>query len=293
MCPPLGVNCPITNTVRATLLLAHGRSQKVCQARLEQYLASSSNPKLDLNSRLEGIRNGTRSPNKSGANTPRDLNSRVKILELYTLHVLLRNNEWDLSRQIISESEILDEERREAFLQAFGSLRDERDELKAREREQQLYEEEVRKHEERERRIREEEERDRGREDGSELDYGVEESHPSGSVKAKSATGSSSGHRKTVASPTARSSKPVKKAAPPTLVMRASNIINNLRALLDNMASGFAKNPMLLLRMMAFIIGFLMVFGQRNVRERIKRVLGQGWMKVRQTAGMGVKVSYI
>lgn len=53
------------------------------------------------------------------------------------------------------------------------------------------------------------------------------------------------------------------------------------------------SNPMVLLRLLAFVIGVVMVFGRRDVREKLKKALGNGWMKVRQTAGMGVKVSYI
>jgi len=45
--------------------------------------------------------------------------------------------------------------------------------------------------------------------------------------------------------------------------------------------------------MLAFIIGMLVVLGRRDLREKVRRVLGQGWGKVMQTAGMGVKVSYI
>jgi hypothetical protein len=50
---------------------------------------------------------------------------------------------------------------------------------------------------------------------------------------------------------------------------------------------------MFLLQMLAFLVGFLTVFTRRDVKERIKRIVGNGWTKVRQTAGMGVKVSYI
>jgi hypothetical protein len=101
--------------------------------------------------------------------------------------------------------------------------------------------------------------------------------------------------KRQVASPTARSAKAhVKKAVPPpTLVNRAGNIIANLRKLLEDMSAGFKMNPMVLLRMLAFIVGILMVLGRRDVREKIQRVLANGWTKVRQTAGMGVKVSYI
>lgn len=286
---------------RATLLLAHARSQKVNQQRLESYLAASSTPNLDIASRLEENRRGSRSPNKgSGTDTPRDLNARVKILELYTLHVLLRNNEWDYAREFITISEVLDEERREAFLQALQSLQDEQQEVEAREREERRYQEEV--EEQRRKREKEVEERrqeeERERRIGSEVDYGVEDNPPrptSSKGPPRSSNGDSvKGGRRQVASPTARSAKPAKKVPPPpSIVNRAGVIIANLRKALENMAAGFQTNPMFLLKMLAFIVSILMVVGRRDIREKIQRVLGNSWTKVRQTAGMGVKVSYI
>lgn len=206
---------------------------------------------------------------------------------------------------------MLDEERREAFLQALQSLQDEQNEAEKREREEKRYQEELlkrdieearrrREAEERERdRKRLEEERDEGKgKPSSETDYGVEDTLPSASsnkarsVKAGSAKGDND-RRKTVTSPTARSSAPGLRKGTPTLMTRAGNIITNLRKLLDSMAASFKTNPMILLRTLAFIVTMLAVFARRDVRERVKRIAGQGWTKVRQTAGMGVKVSYI
>lgn len=50
---------------------------------------------------------------------------------------------------------------------------------------------------------------------------------------------------------------------------------------------------MKLLRMLVFVVGMLTVLGRRDVRERVRRVLGRGWGRVVETAGMGVKVSYL
>ena len=309
---------PIADHVRATLLLAHARTQKVNQQRLENYLAAATTPNLDISDRLQNshdLHKRSASPAKSnaGTDTPRDLNARVKILELYTLHVLLRNNEWDYAREFITINSVLEEERREAFLQALQSLQDEQNEVEKREREERRYEEEILKRDieearrrreaeeeaERERRRLEEERDERKGKTSSETDYGVEDKLPSGSsnkarsVKAGSAKGDTD-RRKNVTSPTARSSAPgVRKGSPPTLMTRAANIITNLRKLLDSMAASFKTNPMVLLRTLAFIVTIVTIFARRDVRERIKRITGQGWTKVRQTAGMGVKVSYI
>ncbi|KAE8454124.1 hypothetical protein EG329_005048 [Mollisiaceae sp. DMI_Dod_QoI] len=300
----------------ATLLLAHARTQKVNQQRLENYLASSTTPNLDISSRLQSpapsrIRN--LSPTKgSGTDTPRDLNARVKILELYTLHVLLRNNEWDYAREFITISSVLDEERREAFLQALESLQEEQKETERREKEQQQYQEEQLKRdiEEARRRRIENEERERKREEeervkrdkargGSEVDYGVEDtparpgsSRSKSSVKAGSAKGSSHKKSASSSSPTARSAAPAKKV-PPTLITRAGNVVSNIMKLVEDMAKNFKTRPMFLLQFLAFIIGLLAILSRRDVKERIKRIMSGAWGKVRQTAGMGVKVSYI
>lgn len=306
----------LTVWTSATLLLTHARTQKVNQQRLENYLASSTTPNLDVSSRLQSPhrpRNRNLSPVKgSGTDTPRDLNARVKILELYTLHVLLRNNEWDYAREFITISSVLDEERREAFLQALESLQEELKESERLEKEQQQYQEEQLKRdmEEARRRRIENEERERKREEeerlkrdkaraGSEIDYGVEDtparpgsSRSKSSAKAASIKGSS--HKKSASdsSPTARSAAPAKKV-PPTLMTRAGNIISNIMRLVEEMTKNFKTKPMFLLQFLAFIIGLLAILSRRDVKERIKRIMGGAWGKVRQTAGMGVKVSYI
>ncbi|KAH7162535.1 hypothetical protein B0J13DRAFT_669234 [Dactylonectria estremocensis] len=290
----------------ATLLLAHARDQQFNQKKLEAYLAACSSPNLDIAGRLgdsptpdSRMSNRYRSPVKgaSGANTPRDLSSRVKILELYTLHVLLRNNEWDYAREFISVSPVLDDERREAFLQALQSLRDEHEEqerLVNEERERQ--EEELRKEIEEAKRLRaENEERERKRieeerslREGSEVDYGVEEAPSPTPVN----------RNRPARSPPAASSRQAKRpngkaVAAPTLTSRASMVIMRLRNVIEQLGVSFNANPMLLVRLLAFIAGFILMLGHRGIRERVQRILGASWNKVKATAGMGVKVTYI
>ena len=304
------------NSSSATLLLAHARTQKTNQIRLETYLASSTTPNLDISSRVQTpttprSRSRGMSPVKnSGTDTPRDLNARVKILELYTLHVLLRNNEWDYAREFISISSVLDEERREAFLQALQSLQEEQMENERREKEERRYQEEQLKKdvEDAKRRRIENEEREKRQEEqrkekvgGSEVDYGVEDSPPrpgtAGSHKSRSSVkgGSAKGARSIPSSsPTARSSVPAKKVkVPPSLISRAGNMVTNLRNLVESMAGSFKTRPLLLMQMLAFVVGILVLLSRRDVKERVKMIVAKGWGKVRQTAGMGFKVSYI
>ncbi|KAF7546881.1 hypothetical protein G7046_g9173 [Stylonectria norvegica] len=294
----------------ATLLLAHARDQSLNQRKLEAFLAASSTPNLDLAGRLAESSPGPRMSNRyrspakgtSGANTPRDLNARVKILELYTLHVLLRNNEWDYAREFISVSSVLDDERREAFLQALQSLQDEQQEQEKLEREErQRQEEQLRKdideakklraeNEERERRRIEEE---RARREGSEIDYGIDDvlsNTGSSTSRSRPARTQSNASRQTKPSGLKPNGKAV---ARPTLSSRASMIITRLRTVIEGLSTSLNSNPMLLLRFLAFIMGLVLMFGHRGIRERIQRIIAASWNKVRATAGMGVKVSYI
>ncbi|KAI1359832.1 hypothetical protein F5Y08DRAFT_318589 [Xylaria arbuscula] len=294
----------------ATLLLSHARSQIVNQKRLENYLAASSTPNLDISRQLEAARSyrptsrSGRSASKgaaSGADTPRDLNARVKILELYTLHVLLRNNEWDYAREFISVSSVLDEERREAFLQALQSLQEEQQAQQQREREeQQRQEENLRRDIEDARRLRAENEarehrrleEERVKRETSEVDYGIEQSsQPSSPRKTRTARNGSAVSK--ASHPSSSASKAKKATTPPSLSTRAAMIIANFRIVLEQLGSSLKTNPMMLMRLMAFVVSIIVVFGRRDLRERIKRILGSGWTKVKQTAGMGVKVSYI
>jgi hypothetical protein len=203
---------------------------------------------------------------------------------------------------------VLDEERREAFLQALQSLQEEQMESERREKEERRYQEEQlkrdveearrRRIESEEREKREEEARNKRSEKGSEIDYGVEDSPPRpGSSKSRSSVkgGSAKGGRSLPSSsPTARSSVPAKNVkVPPSLLTRAGNVVTNVRKLVESMTGSFKTRPMLLMQMLAFIVGILVLLSRRDVKERVKSILGKGWGKVRQTAGMGVKVSYI
>lgn len=67
----------------------------------------------------------------------------------------------------------------------------------------------------------------------------------------------------------------------------------NVRAMIERMSATLHTNPMLLMRFLAFIITLVVMFGKKNMRDRINRLVATSWNKVKATAGMGVKVSYI
>lgn len=329
---------------RATLLLAHSKTQALNQKRLENYLAAARTPNLDISAdrfsesprryASPGKQQTPRRPAPSGADTPRDLAARVKLLELYTLHVLPRNNEWEYAREFIHVSPVLDEERREAFLQALDTLHDEQAEAERREEEERAQREEaIRRDIEEARRLRAENEarekkrleEERVRRETAERntkkekekqkstassssasslssptegDFGLEKTPPTTPVLKKTTrTGSSSS--------SVRSKRPLPRqggtgnssssavVAPPTLISRATTVLGNLSKLVDEVARAFQTNPYVLLRMLAFVIGLLLLVSRKKVRERLAKIIGVSWNKIKATAGMGAKVSYI
>ncbi|KAI4669764.1 uncharacterized protein J4E79_000042 [Alternaria viburni] len=253
----------------ATLLLTHAPSQRLNQQKLETYLSATANPAPDASAHL--------------SDTPRDLEKRIKLLELYTLHVLPRNDEWDYARDFIDMSEVLDQERKEAFLLALHSLKEEKEDTQAREeklRQQQQEQMDQRRREteaqrldqaraQDERRIREEQNRRQPR--------ASDEPQPTPSQSSRT------------------SRTPAKKPAtpPPGLYNRASTMFANMHTLISDTAHHMTSNPMAFFRTLLFLLAFGLAFGRRPLRERILRIIRSAWDKVRRTVGMGVKVSYI
>ncbi|KAF2235706.1 hypothetical protein EV356DRAFT_522811 [Viridothelium virens] len=303
----------------ATLLLTHSPTQSLNQSRLETYLSASANPTLDISSSHfspshEYSTSQTPTPRRpsparsnTGTSTPRDLHVRLKVLELYTLHVLPRNGEWDYARDFISMSALLDEERKDAFLQALQQLKEEMDQDAQREAELQRerdQEMEARRQEEERRKRQAEEDARRVQEirngharsgsgsgttsRGSGSRGGGGEPHTNGKARPGNQNGASRGPQ---------SKQPAKKSnsqpSPSSIVKRASSLFLALQTSLAETARNMTGHPMLMLRFLLFLIAFLGIVGRREVRERLKRALAQSWEKVRRTVGMGVKVSYI
>ena len=245
-------------------------------------------------------RRGIQRSNSGGTSTPRDLNTRLKLLELYTLHVLPKNDEWDYAREFINMSEILDEERREAFQNALLSLQEEKNHDAIREAELRKRQEEEmekrRQDEERRRReeLKAEEERKALANEKRQRSIPLQ-----GSESSREKTGQTSdapqrnGQRQSAS--TNRQPKPQKKPVtpPPGIYKRATLLMTSLQSSLYNARKSLMHNPMAMLRFLLFLLAFVMAFARRDVRERIRRTTGDAWDKIRRTIGMGVKVSYI
>ena len=306
-------------------MLGQASDQILTQQRLETYLSSS--PDLDISGHLQ--RSPSRRSKTNGTNTPRDLSSRLKILELFTLHVLPRNDEWDYARSFITNSDILDEERREAFLQTLEELKDEQESETPTDEHLTLEREEDRKHD------YENESKTRAtiaarqpsetaadhvahRRSASEVDYGIASPQKSPNRGLGTPTGMSGPSEQAtstkILTPTSEPPPPsngnaqgprtppskiparsrnVRKPARSDVLQQGRNLLRYLQNLFGNMTGNLSGNPAAILRTVFFVIALLSVLAQGQVRDRLRRVLGTSWDKVRNTVGMGVKVSYI
>ena len=246
------------------------------------------------------MQNSTSDVSAAATNTPKDLVARVSIIELFTLHVLPRNEEWEYAKEFISMSQVLDEDRKEAFLQALESIKEEKEmgELRAAEIQRGKEAEMEKQKREAERRAAEEaaaaaaaaaaasDQMKRGGSEGNSSNGNV---RGKGGGRPSKSTGSKS---TTDGRPP---SKNIKKQEKPDAARKSQMhvVANVLRRLVQHIRQSASKNPLSFLRMLLFILGIVMALGRQDVRERVARITNTGWHKVKGTIGMGVKVSYI
>ena len=294
----------------ATLLLAQSPTQKSNQERLETYLSASRNLSQGLTDRFKvadsvnGYTNG-RTGHNHGTNTPRDLNTLIQIIELFTLHVLPKNGEWDYARGFISNSEVLDEDVRESFLQTLRSLENEetqgQDQLDHILTERgDLLNQEPQPAEDSERAsidtIRQQPQVSHQRTE-SETDYGIETSAtlPAAPPTKPQPPKSISKPMKAMQPrpPHSSSSNYPRKLPSTGIYKRSLALMSALQHLISNMTEQISRNPMSLLRFVLFLMGLIVALSRRDVKDRLGRLTGAGWDKMKRTVGMGVKVSYI
>lgn len=280
----------------ATLLHGHMQDQRLNQQRLEMYLSTSEN--VGSNGHVDG----TSTPMSSSSSSPKQLATRLKILELYTLHVLPANGEWDYAKQFIEMNDMLDEERKEAFSIALQQLKEEKDGTAQRERE--LKEQREREMEEQRQQQAEEARRseDARKEDDEKRRAAVEAEKQD--KPAKAPNGAASTHSKPKPQLPANN-KPKQRGKPPppapssppppaTFYRRASSLLTNFQRMFLQASKSMAGNSyMAVLRLLMFVLAFLLIVARRDLRIKIRRVMEGGWVKVKKTVGMGVKVSYI
>ena len=291
----------------ATLLLGHMQDQRHNQQRLETYLAASDGGG-GANGHLSFAQDGVSTPMSNSSSSPKQLATRLKILELYTLHVLPANGEWDYAHQFIDMNGMLDEERKEAFLNALQGLKEEKDgtarrelelkEQREREMEEQRQEESRRAEEQR----KDEEEKMRKaaeaeKEKASKAFNGTAAANPKPTAVPKPTSTSTSSHHdpNSSRSPKKTQKKPQPHSSPPpTFYRRASSVLTNIQQMVLQASRNLTgNNSMALVRFLMFMVAFLLIIARRDLRLKVKRAAENGWVKVKQTVGMGVKVSYI
>lgn len=211
--------------------------------------------------------------------------------------MLPRNDEWDYAREFIGMSEMLDDERKEAFLLALHSLKEEKEDAEKREeklRQQQMEQMEERRREsekkraemaklEDERRKQTDRSSDRTSRDGGSARGDANPRDDRGLRQPKPTPGT--GARRT---PAKKPSTP-----PPGFYNRVGGLFAAIQKAIADSAKHMTSNPLAFLRTLLFLIAFSIAFGKRDLRERIMRLVRQAVDKVRRTVGMGVKVSYI
>jgi len=292
----------------ATLLLAQASTQTYNQERLESYLSASSSPNLDLTDRFQpsGSSNGRtngRIHHKNGTNTPKDLNTRIRLIELFTLHVLPKNGESQYARGFINSSEVLDEELREVFLETLQSFEDEENKGQdhfedALPQQDDLTEQDPHTAEDTEREridtVRQQPPNQHHR-SNSETDYGIE-SAPADASKSKRPPSKPNMKPARTSQPRpARSSPSNYPRKPPntSIYKRSLALMAAAQHMISRMTEHMAQNPIALLRFVLFLMGLIVAFNRRDVKERLGGLTGAGWDKLKRTVGMGVKVSYI
>lgn len=234
----------------------------------------------------------------------------MRIIELFTLHVLPRNEEWDYAREFINLSEVLDEERKDVFLQTLDGLKEEREqgELRAAALQREKDAELERQTREVERRRAEEaaaertQQNEQHKRSTSEVDYGIEKNRRNGTPKGRnsksgdrqSGKGSGPSGRAASSSLTGSSSRNARKPEKPESRPRQTRaLVNILRNMFQYISQSVTGNPLSFARALLFMLGIIMALSRQDVRERVRRITGAGWQKVKGTVGMGVKVSYI
>lgn len=284
----------------ATLLLGHMQDQRLNQQRLETYLAASDGG--GSNGHLSFAQDGMSTPMSNSSSSPKQLATRLKILELYTLHVLPATGEWNYARQFINMNDMLDEERKEAFLNALQNLKEEKDGTAKRDRE--LKEQREREMEEQRveaERKAEEERKEEEKRKASEIEKQKASRPPNGSATTaprptSAPKPSSSSQHATSSRPSSKAQKkpPSRTSPPPTFYRRASSMLTNIQQMVLQASRNLtSNNPMVLLRFVMFMAAFLLIIARRDLRLKLKRAMETGWVKVKQTVGMGTKVSYI
>lgn len=272
------VDAEVVNAL-VTLLLAHSQDQSVTQKKIEAYLSAA--------------------PNTIGTDDdPKGISQRVKLVELYILHVIPRVGDWDYAREFTNTSPDLDDEQKDLFQATLDQLQKDSEEAERYSQELAARREAQWEH-------------DRQQELADEA-MSVHSPAPSiagsraGSVATTTRRTSTTtvrpprreGKRKTASvngatkegKVTANNGKvtATTKADSKNLFATTTALLNRLQAQMNT-----AQGRFTLLRTVIMLAMVVWMTSKRRVRERVRRLLLLAWIKTTRTVGMGMKVTYI
>ena len=203
-------------------------------------------------------------------------------------------------------SEILDDERRDVFLQTLQSLHEQKETDTNHEAEILRAQQEELERGRREAETKRQEDlkaaeatghspqrKNNHKRSNSEKDYGIDD--PSPTTKRPPEANGVRGFRPTQHHLSHSSRRPPTSKQPPPagVYKKGLELVHALQRLLFNTAQSMSKNPTILLRMVLFVLALVITLSRRGVRERVGRITVVGWDKIKRTFGMGVKVSYV
>lgn len=287
--------------------MAQSENQALNQSHIETYLSSSGTVDTDVNdhtnsSSQQDLSENNRAVQKDKPDILHELELKVQIIELYALHVLPRNGEWDYAKEFIELSDLLDEEVKEAFLHNLKSLEENVHDTKPLKQLEPMHEPEKvqdtpMKNVESSDSVSTVKQKTPSihRKSESPQDYGIDDSIlPARPQTHKTVTPNPGLMRKEPSKPRPRPSRsaqgvPSQRPMQASLYKRSVAMLFMIQHLVSHMSSHLSQNPMAMLRFILFLMGLITAFTRRDVKDR----LGAGWEKIRRTIGMGVKVSYI
>ena len=244
----------------------------------------------------------------------RSIQEKVKIVELFTLHVLPRNGEWQYAKDFITMADVLDEELKEDMLLALRTMELEESKrldpphndifLGGKSWTQETFPfTQVESNQRDDLLIPSEQDRTlrdygSGQHVNSEKDFGIDDSvqgsGPRITKKSLVQKGIKPETQPNVSPRAARPPSKPKRSKPPMGVQKKSfALVKIFYRLLAAITQSLRNHPAAIMRLVLLCTAVILTLRQNSVRAQFGRVTGAGWDRLKKTVGMGVKISYI
>ena len=253
-----------------------------------------------------------RPDHQHGPDLSRYVQEKTKIVELFALHVLPRNGEWQYAKDFIAMADVLDEEVKEDMLVAlralevqeakrfdppYNNLLGEKDWAR---QASPIAQVDTSRIENRPSSNSQESVchgHGSAQHTNSEKDFGIDDSVQRSSMtqaKKDSIDNSDKPNIKKPASGAGKASTKPKRPKPPVgMQKRSSLVVNIFYRLLAVVARSLRNHPAAIMRLVLLCTAVILALKQAGVRAQIGRLTGAGWDRLKRTVGMGVKISYI